>query len=84
MFMNVTAYINTLREEYGSDIATDPVISNGVISFTLQPDDPVQGTEFEVLPDGQYRNKGIAPGCFWTDWRSGFNFPDDEIEIGLE
>jgi len=70
-------YINGIRERHGKEIVTDPVVDGDVIRFTLQPDDEIQGTMFEVRMDGAVRNKGIGKGYFWTEWREGVFTEED-------
>jgi len=85
VMQNVQGYIAGLRQRHGHDIVTDPVVEGSSIYFTLQPDDQIQGTMFEVTLDGAVRNKGIAPGCFWTEWRENvFNGDTDPEHLEFQ
>jgi len=80
----VNGYVNGIRERHGKEIVTDPVVDGDVIRFTLQPDDQIQGTIFEVTLDGSVRNKGIGPGCFWTEWREAVFSGNDPEPLDLQ
>lgn len=69
-FDEAVKYVSDLRSKYGKEIVTDPVVGNdGVVRYTIQPDDEIQGTMFEIRYDGAGRHKGIGNGCVWTEWR---------------
>lgn len=78
--MRVEAYINSLRDAHGDAIVTDPIYAGDMATFILQPDDPVQGTIFQVRADGTVRNCGLGEGCFWTEWREGFALAGDDVD----
>lgn len=60
--------IDKLRQQYGQNICTDPVIDGDIMSYTIMPDD-TSGYIREInLETGKSRHHGNGKGCFWTEW----------------
>lgn len=60
--------VNILRDKFGKDICTDPVFTDGVVSYMFMQGES-SGYIVEIRPEtGERRRCGFGVSCFWTDW----------------
>lgn len=70
LIRKITKMINKLRNIYGQDICTDPIIDGDIIRYVFMPDD-ITGYKVEINYENMTtRHCGLGRGCFWTEWVS--------------